>query len=181
MWMRRGRRQPSQSWKAFLRSHATGVAAMDLLVVPTIGFRHLYVLIILGRHRRRILSFGVTSHPTAQWIAREISDAFPRTEAPRHQIRDRDAVYCQVVTPRLKSMRHPRAADGAAIPVAERICRTNHRLIRRECLDHIVVLGEAHLRLSLRQDAPIHRPIQRFGRIISVRVLDALRHQYCRT
>jgi hypothetical protein len=110
--MGRGRRQPSQSWKAFLRSHATGVAAMDLLVVPTIGFRHLYVLIILGRHRRRILSFGVTSHPTAQWIAREISDAFPWTEAPRHRIRDRDAVCGQVVTRRLKSMgiREPPAA-----------------------------------------------------------------------
>jgi hypothetical protein len=136
MWMRRGRRQPSQSWKAFLRNHATGVAAMDLLVVPTIGFRLLYVLIILGRHRGRILSFGVTSYPTARWIAREISDAFPRAEAPRHQIRDRDAVYCQVVTPRLESVRHPRAADGAAIlsdPSTDPAVRADHFSARPRC------------------------------------------------
>src|SRR5260370_966409 len=103
-YMGRCRRPPSQSWKTFLRNHAAGIAAMDLLVVPTIGFRLLYVLVILGHHRRRILSFGVTSHPTAEWIARRITDAFPWTEAPRYLIRDRDAVYGQVVTPRLKSI-----------------------------------------------------------------------------
>jgi transposase InsO family protein len=90
-YMARGRRPPSQSWKTFLRNHAAGIAAMDLLVVPTIGFRFLYVLVILGHHRRRILSFGVTSHPTADWIARQLTDAFPWTEAPRYLIRDRDA------------------------------------------------------------------------------------------
>ena len=103
-YMARERRPPSQSWKTFLRNHAAGIAAMDLLVVPTVGFRFLYVLVILGHHRRRILSFGVTSHPTADWIARQITDAFPWTEAPRYLIRDRDAVYGQVVTRRLKSM-----------------------------------------------------------------------------
>jgi hypothetical protein len=97
-YMARGRRPPSQTWKAFLRNHAAGIAAMDLLVVPTIGFRLLYVLVILGHHRRRILSFGVTSHPTAEWIARQITYAFPWTEAPRYLIRDRDAVYGQVAS-----------------------------------------------------------------------------------
>ena len=77
---------------------------MDLLAVPTIGFRVLYVLVILGHDRRRILSFGVTSHPAAEWIARQITDAFPWTEAPRYLIRDRDAVFGEVVTRRLKSM-----------------------------------------------------------------------------
>src|SRR5260221_9594911 len=103
-YMGRCRRPPSQSWKTFLRNHAAGIAAMDLLVVPTIGFRLLYVLVILGHHRRRILSFGVTSHPTAEWIARQITDAFPWTDAPRYLIRDRDAAYGQAVTRRLKSM-----------------------------------------------------------------------------
>ncbi len=103
-YMVRWRRPPSQSWKTFLRNHAAGVAAMDLLVVPTIDFRLLYVLVILSHHRRRILSFGVTSHPTAEWIARQITDAFPWNEAPRHLIRDRDAVYGQIVTRRLRSM-----------------------------------------------------------------------------
>src|SRR5260221_13584923 len=73
-------------------------------VVPTIDFRLLYILVILDHHRRRILSFGVTSHPTAEWIARQINEAFPWTEAPRYLIRDRDAVYGHVVTRRLKNM-----------------------------------------------------------------------------
>jgi transposase InsO family protein len=103
-YMARGRRPPSQTWKAFLRNHAAGIAAVDLFVVPTIGFRLLYVLVILGHDRRRILSFGVTSHPTAEWIARQITDAFPWTEAPRYLIRYRDAVYGQIVTRRLNSM-----------------------------------------------------------------------------
>ncbi len=103
-YMVRCRRPPSQSWKTFLRNHGAAIAAMDLLVVPTIDFRLLYVLVILSHHRRRILSFGVTSHPTAEWIARQITDAFPWNEAPRHLIRDRDAVYGQIVTRRLKSM-----------------------------------------------------------------------------
>jgi hypothetical protein len=102
--MARRRRPPHQSWKAFLRNHAAGIAAVDLLVVPTIDFRLLYVLIILGHHRRRILSFGVTSHPMAEWIARQITDAFPWTEAPRYLIRNRDAAYGEFVTRRLKSM-----------------------------------------------------------------------------
>lgn len=126
-YMVRGQRSPSQSWKTFLRNHAAGIAAMDLLVVPTIGFRLLYVLVILGHHRRQVLSFGTTSHPAAEWIARQITDAFPWTEAPRYLIRDRDAVYGQVVTRRLKSM-GIRSADGAAIPMAEWICRTADRL-----------------------------------------------------
>ncbi len=196
-YMARGRRQPSQSWKTFVRNHAAGIAAMDLLVVPTIGFRLVYVLVILRYHRRRILSFGVTSHTTAEWIARQITDAFPWTEASHYLIRDRDAVYGQVVIRRLKSM------GIRDRPMAPRSPWQNgyvERLIgsmRRECLDHVVVFGEAHLRrilkayvsyynavrthLSLNKDAPIHRPIHRFGRIIPVAVLGGLHHQYCRT
>src|SRR5216684_3151851 len=180
-YMARGRRPPSQSWKAFLRNHAAGIAAMDLLVVPTIGFRLLYVLMILGHHRRRILSFGVTSHPTAEWVARQITDAFPWTEAPRYLIRDRDAVYGQVVLQRLKSMG---IRDRPTAPRSPWQNGSVERLIgsiRPECLDHLLVFGEPHLRriigayvtyynearthLSLRKDAPVHRPIQRFGRI----------------
>jgi transposase InsO family protein len=196
-YMVQGQRSPSQSWRTFLRNHAATIAAMDLLVVPTIGFRLLYVLIILGHHRRRLLSFGITSHPTAEWIARQIIDAFPWTEAPRYLIRDRDAVYGQVVTRRLKSMGIRDRPTAPRSPWQNGYVERLIGSIRRECLDYIVVLGEPHLRriigayltyynearthLSLRKDAPIHRPIQRFGRIISVPVLGGLHHQYCRT
>src|SRR6266852_6220335 len=139
-YMGRCRRPPSQSWKTFLRNHAAGIAAMDLLVVPTIGFRLLYVLVILGHHRRRILSFGVTSHPTAEWIARQINDAFPWTEAPRYLIRDRDAVYGRVVTRRLKSMGIRDRPTAPRSPWQNGYVERLIGSIRRECLDHVVVL-----------------------------------------
>jgi transposase InsO family protein len=196
-YMGRCRRPPSQSWKTFLRNHAAGIAAMDLLVVPTIGFRLLYVLVILGHHRRWILSFGVTSHPTAEWIARQINDAFPWAEAPRYLIRDRDAVYGQAVTRRLKSMGIRDRPTAPRSPWQNGYVERLIGSIRRECLDHLVVFGEAHLRrivtayvsyynelrthLSLNKDAPIHRPIHRIGRIIPVPILGGLHHQYCRT
>ena len=195
-YMARERRPPSQSWKTFLRNHAAGIAAMDLLVVPTIGFRFLYVLVILGHHRRRILSFGVTPHPTADWIARQITDTFPWTEAPRHLIRDRDAVYGQVVTRRLKSMGIRDRPTAPRSPWQNGYVERLIGSIRRECLDHIVVSGEAHLRhilktyvsyhnevrthLSLDKDAPIHRPNQQIGRIITIPILGGLHHQYAR-
>ncbi len=166
-------------------------------LVPTICFRLLYVLVILGHHRRRILSFGVTSHPSAEWIAQQITDAFPWTESPRYLIRDRDAIYGQVVTRRLKSMGIRDRPTAPRSPWQNGYVERLIGSIRRECLDHIVVFGEAHFRrilkayvsyfnevrthLSLNKDAPIHRPIQRFGRIISVPVLGGLHHQYCRT
>jgi hypothetical protein len=102
-WREDGGRR-ARAGRPFCTTTRPASRPMDLLVVPTIGFRLLYVLMILGHYRRRLLSFGVTSHPTAEWIARQITDAFPRTEAPRHLIRDRDAVYGQVVGRRLKSM-----------------------------------------------------------------------------
>ena len=196
-YMARCRRPPSQSWKTFLHNHAAGIAAMDLFVVPTIDFRLLYILVILGHHRRRILSFGVTSHPTAEWIARQINEAFPWTEAPRYLIRDRDAVYGHVVTRRLKNMGIRDRPTAPRSPWQNGYVERLIGSIRRECLDHLVVFGEAHLRrivtgyvsyynearthLALNKDAPIHRPIHRIGRIIPVRILGGLHHQYCRT
>ena len=92
-YMLRGRRPPGQSWKTFLRNHAAGIAAMDLLVVPTIGFRLLYGFVIPRHQRRSIVAVAVTSHPTAEWIARQIAEAFPWEEAPQYLLRDRDGVY----------------------------------------------------------------------------------------
>jgi len=192
---RRGR-GPSQTWKTFLHNHAAGIAAMDFLVVPTVGFRLLYVLVILRHQRRRLISLSVTANPTAEWIARQITEAFPWNEAPDSLIRDRDASYGQAVTRRLAATEirdHPTAARSPwQNGHAERLIGS----IRRECLDHIVVFGEAHMRrilaayasyyngfrthLSLDKDSPAHRSIQRFGQITGRPVLGGLHHEYCR-
>src|SRR6266404_6285181 len=94
----------SQTWKTFLHNHAAGIAAMDFLIVPTINFKLLFVLVILRHQRRRLLSLTVTTNPTAEWIAHQITEAFPWDEAPDHLIRDRDASYGHTVTKRLAAM-----------------------------------------------------------------------------
>jgi transposase InsO family protein len=186
----------SQTWKTFLRNHAAGIAAMDFLVVPTVGFKLLFVLVILRHERRRLISLSVTGNPTAEWIAHQITDAFPWNEAPDHLIRDRDGSYGHAVTRRLAAMGirdHPTAPRSPwQNGHAERLIGS----IRRECLDHIVVFGEAHLRrilaayatnyndtrthLALGKDAPFRRPIQRFGEIAARPILCGLHHEYCR-
>ena len=106
-YMAKRRRPPSQGWKTFLNNHADGIAAMDLFVVPTISFRLLYGLLIVGHGRRQILWFGVTSHPTAEWIANQLTEACGWEQAPRYLIRDRDRAYGEVFIRRLRSMGIP--------------------------------------------------------------------------
>ena len=170
---------PSPGWRTFLRNHAPDIAAMDLFVAPTIGFNLLYGFILVRLARRRLVWVAVTPNPTAEWIARQISEAFPWNEAPRYLIRDRDGVYGTTVTRRMRAMgiRDKPIAPGSPWQncFAERLIGS----IRRECLDHFVVLGEAHLRRilgayaayynvsrthrSLDKDAPFSRPVQRAG------------------
>ena len=132
-----------QTWKTFLRNHAAGIGAMDFLVVPTINFRLLSVLVILRHERRRLISLSVTDHPTAEWIAQQITEAFPWDEAPTDLIRDRDARYGHAVRRRLVAMGirdHPIAPRSPwQNGHAERLIGS----IRRECLDHVVILGES--------------------------------------
>jgi transposase InsO family protein len=195
-YMVKSGRGRSQTWKTFLRNHAAGIGATDFLIVPTVGFRLLYVLVILRHQRRRLISLSVTANPTAEWIARQITDAFPWDEAPGYLIRDRDASYGHAVTKRLAAMRirdHPTAPRSPwQNGHAERLVGS----IRRECLDQVVVLGEAHLRrilkayaayyngvrthLALAKDTPARRSIQWFGQIAARPVLGGLHHQYCR-
>jgi len=142
---RRGRGR-SQTWKTFLRNHAAGIAAMDFLIVPTVGFRLLFVLVILRHQRRRLISLSVTAHPTADWITRQITDAFTDSD---YLIRDRDGSYGHAVTRRLAAMGirdHPTSPRSPwQNGHAERLIGS----IRRECLDHVVVFGEDHLRRIL--------------------------------
>ncbi len=142
-----------QSWGTFLRNHAPQIAAMDLFVVPTIGFIQLYVLVIVRLARRELVWINVTRHPTAEWIAQQITEAFPWNEAPRYLIRDQDGIYGAAVTRRLRAMgiRDKPIAPGSPWQngYAERLIGT----IRRECVDHMIVFGEAHLRRILREYA----------------------------
>jgi transposase InsO family protein len=195
--MARRRRPPSQGWKTFLRNHADGIASMDLFLVPTISFRLLYGLLILQHGRRELLWLGVTAHPTAEWIARQLTEACGWQRPPRYIIRDRDRVYGQAVLSRLQAMGIRDRPIAPRSPwqngCAERLIGS----IRRDCLDHVIVFGERHLRhllkayqkyynearthLSLDKDAPIPRAVQAVGQMLAVPVLGGLHHQYART
>jgi transposase InsO family protein len=191
------RRGPlSQGWRTFMRNHAPDIAAMDLFVVPTIGFDLLYGFVIVRLDRRDLIWINVTANPTAEWIAPQLTEAFPWNEAPHYLIRDRDRLYRTIVTRRLRIMGIRDKPTAPALPwqngFAERLIGS----IRRECLDHIVVLGEAHLRRVLRsytsyyndirthrsldKDAPVSRSVQRTGTINLHPILGGLHNHYVR-
>lgn len=119
---------PSQGWKTFLRNHAAGIASLDLFVVRTISFKLLYGLVILRHARRRLVRISVTSNPTAEWIAGQVTDAFPWDEAPRHLIRDRDGAFGPVYTRRIRAMEIRDHPNRTSLAVAERPCRAAHRI-----------------------------------------------------
>jgi hypothetical protein len=127
-YMVRRRRPPSQGWRTFLRNHAAGIASLDLFVVRTISFRLLYGLVILRHARRRLVAISVTSNPTAEWIAGQVTDAFPWDEAPRHLVRDRDRAFGPAYTHRIRAMGIRDQSDCGALTVAERPRRAPHRL-----------------------------------------------------
>jgi transposase InsO family protein len=185
-----------QTWKTFLSNHAAGIGAVDFLVVPTINFQLLFILVILRHERRRLISLSVTDHPTADWIARQITEAFPWEQAPQYLIRDRDASYGHAVTRRLAAMGIRDRPTAPRSPWQNGHVERLVGSIRRECLDHVVILGEVHLRkilrayanyynefrthLSLDKDSPGRRPIQRLGRPVARPILGGLHHAYCR-
>src|ERR1700736_49301 len=195
-YMVKRRAPPSQGWRTFLRNHAQDIAAMDLFVVPTIGFDLLYAFVIVRLDRRDLIWINVTANPTAEWVAHQITEAFPWDEAPRYMIRDRDRIYDAIVTRRLRARGIRDRPIAPASPwqngVAERLIGS----IRRECVDHMIVLGEAHLRRilksyadyyngvrthrSLNKDAPVSRLVQRAGVIRSRAILGGLHHHYVR-
>jgi transposase InsO family protein len=195
-YMTRRRRPPTQGWRTFLRNDADGIAAMDLFVVPTISFRLLYGLLILRHDRRRILWMGVTAHPTAEWISRQLVEACGWEQVPKYILRDRDQAYGEAFRRRVRAMGIRDRPTSSRSPwqnaYAERLIGS----IRRERVDHIVVLGERHLRhvllsymnyynenrthLSLGKDAPIPRAVQAVCRILPRSILGGLHHEYIR-
>src|SRR3982074_279538 len=195
-YMVKRRGPPSQEWRTFLRNPAADIAAMDLFVVPTIGFKLLYGFVIIRLDRRDLVWIGVTTNPTAEWVARQITAAFPWDSAPRYLIRDRDRIYGTVVTRRLRAMGIRDKPIAPASPWQNSFAERLIGSIRRECVDHFIVLGEAHLRRILRfyaryyndirtdrsldKDAPVSRPVQRTGVITSNPILGGLYRHYVR-
>ena len=195
-YMSRRRRPPSQGWKAFLHNHADGIAAMDLFVVTTISFKLLYGLVVMSHDRRKILQLSATTHPSAEWIARQLTEAVGWDRAPAYLIRDRDSIYGEIVKRRLRAMG---IRDRPTAPRSPWQNGYSERLIgsiRGECLDHVIVFGEQHLRhvlrsythyhnevrthLSLGKDAPVSRAAQAGGSIQANPLLGGLHHHYVR-
>ncbi len=197
-YMIRHQGPPSQTWQTFLRNHAKEMVSLDFFTVPTATFRILFVFLVLSNDRRQILHCNVTEHPTAQWTGRQLLQAYGQDENPRHLIRDRDAIYGRVFQRQAEVLGLAEVVTAAGCPwqnaYAERVIGS----IRRECLDHVVILGERHLKyilskyiqyyngtrthLSLAKDAPDGREIQpkERGRIVSVKRVGGLHHAYCR-
>jgi transposase InsO family protein len=145
-YMARRRAPPSQGWKTFLRNHAEGIAAIDLFVVPTISFRLLYGLLIVGHGRRQILWLGVTANPSAEWIANQLTEACGWEQAPRYLIRDRDRAYGEIFVRRVRSIGIRDRPTSPCSPWQNGVVERLIGSIRRECTDHIVIFGERHLR-----------------------------------
>ena len=185
-----------QSWKTFLQNHKDAIASLDFLVVPTIGFKSLYCLVILDHKRRKILWTGVTFHPTSEWVARQITEAFPWDGTPGLLIRDNDRAFGLAYRRRLEAMGIRDRPTSPRSPWQNGHVERVIGSIRRECLDHVIVFGEAHLRrimrgytdyynsarthLSLEKDSPCGRTVQGAGTIKSVKWLGGLHNQYVR-
>src|SRR5450631_3296965 len=159
-YMVKRRRPPSQGWRIFLRNHAPDIAAMDLFVVATIGFDLVYAFVIVRLDRRDLVWINVTANSTAERVARQITEAFPWDEAPHYLICDRDRIYGRVVTRRLRAMGIGDKPTAPASPwqngFAERLIGS----IRRECLDHVIIRGEAHLRRILKSYADYYNGVR---------------------
>ena len=195
-YMVKRRGPPSQGWRTFLRNHAPDVAAMDLFVVPTIGFSLLYALVIVRLGRRELVWINTTLNPSAEWIARQLMEAFPWDNAPGYLIRDNDRIYGEATLRRIRAMGIRDRPIAPASPWQNAFVERLIGSIRRECVDHLIVLGETHLRgilqsyakyynnirthRSLRKDTPSYRPVQRLGKVTSRPILGGLHHHYVR-
>jgi transposase InsO family protein len=195
-YMVRRRRPPSQTWKAFLENHVKSMVSVDFFAVPTIRFQVLYVFLVLAHDRRRIVHFAVTAHPTAEWTAQQMREAFPWDDAPRYLLRDRDRIFGKDFVDQVKAMGIKQVLSAPRSPwqraYVERLIGT----IRRECLDHMIVFNERclyrHLKsftdyyhrsrthLALEKDTPEPRPIQPpdTGRIRAIPEVGGLHHRY---
>jgi putative transposase len=189
-------KDPSPTWRSFLHNHMHNLVAIDMFVVATATFRLLYALIVLGHDRRKVIHFEVTENPTQVWLARQMTEAFPWDTAPRYLLRDRDASYGLAFRNRVKAMGIKEVVTAPRSPWQNPYVERLIGSIRRECLDHIIIFNERHLRrvlssyfqyhhmtrthLSLNKDCPQPRSIQppSAGKIIAFPEVGGLHHRY---
>jgi transposase InsO family protein len=196
--MVRTRKPPSQTWRTFLDNHVPDIATCDFFTVPTVTFRVLYVFVVLRHDRRQVVHFNVTTHPHAEWAAQQIVNVFPWEEAPRFLIRDGDRIYGDYFRKRVKGMGVDEVLIAPRSPWQNPYCERVVGSVRRECLDHVVVLSEAHLKriltdyfgyyhnsrphLSLDRNAPTPRNVEppSHGGVIAIPQVGGLHHRYTR-
>ena len=190
------RKPPSPTWKAFLANHMQDLVALDFFTVSTVTFKVLFVLVILAHKRRRVVHFNVTEHPTAEWTAQQVVEAFPWDEAPRYLLRDRDCIYGAAFRQRVRHMGIEEILIAPWSPWQNPYVERLIGSIRRECLDHLVVLHERHLQRVLRayfdyyhhwrthqslaMDAPVPRPVhpRTLGPVWEVQEVGGVHHHY---
>lgn len=194
----RARKPPSPTWRAFLKNHAKEIVSIDFIVVPTVRFQILYVFLFLSIERRKIIHFGVTQNPTAAWAAQQVVEAFPWDTSPKYLLRDRDKVYGDWFRKRVKDMGIEEVLTAPHSPWQNPYSERLNGSIRRECLDHVIVSSENHLRrilagyveyynqsrthLSLDMDSPESRLVQtpEQGNVVAVPQVGGLHHRYQR-
>ena len=187
---------PSQTWRTFLGNHLRDLVSVDFFVVPTATFRVLFVFLVLAHDRRRTLHFNVTDHPSAEWTAQQLVEAFPWDTAPRYLLRDRDSIYGEYFRRRVRGMGIREVLIAPRAPWQNAFVERLIGSIRRECLDHVVVLNESSLRrtlnsyleyyqrsrthLALGKDAPEPRPVQppELGPVVRLPQVGGLHHRY---
>jgi putative transposase len=197
-YMRRHPRPSSQTWRTFLTNHASQIMAADLFVVPTVTFRLLFVLVILAHDRRRIVHVAVTAHPTAAWTAQQLRNAFSENDVPRYLLHDRDSVFADVSTT-IAGMNTHAVRTAPRSPWQNAYVERVIGSMRRECLDHVIVVNATGLHrvltdyvmyylrspthLSLGKDTPSPRPVSppSAGRIVAIPQIGGLHHRYDRT
>ena len=170
----RSRKPPSPTWKAFQNNHVRDLLSIDFFLVPTVRNRVLFVLVVLAYHRRRVVHFSVTEHPTPRWTGQQIIEAFPWDTVPKYLLRDRDAIYGNQFQKRVQSMGIEEVLSAPRSPWQNAFVEHIIGSIRRDCLDHVILLNESHLKriltgyyyhrwcthLSLEMDSPESRSVQ---------------------
>jgi putative transposase len=193
-----GRKPPSKGWKTFLKNHSHEIVSVDFFTVPTITCQILYVFLMVENSTRRVVHFNVTAHPTMEWTARQLVEAFPWDTAPTYILRDRDNIYGRVFTAMVKAMGIEDVPTAPRSPwqnpYVERLIGT----VRRDCLDHVIVFNERHLHrvlaeyvayynesrthLGLEKECPVPRSVEPpdIGPIRKSPILGGLHHRYYR-